>query len=102
MPKEIIKYTNGEPIKVNHIVVVIAGDARGNSGGTITKVTKVKIPPYHGSHLVCCRSMRAAVADGTAFNEECQTKVKSWFESVKDLRPASPEERKTYYHNFPW
>lgn len=89
--KEAVLLSDGTVAKVGKIVVVINGTCRGNKPETITKITRIFND--EGKEDLCCEAMD--VWNGN--NNTISTKTPSWYENLKDLRKATPEERKQYY-----
>jgi hypothetical protein len=80
-----------KPIKVGEIVIVRSGIACGNKPHTITRVTKVNT----GQSSICCEAINSS--GSLKYNSFCGTKIKSWFESILDIRPANEFERKEFF-----
>lgn len=100
--KEVKVLSDGNQAKVGMIVVLIY-EQSGNKVGTITKITKTLTKITKTLTLethVACEAINSTLweEEDNSYNNLIHCKTPSWWEALKNLRKATAEERKQYYH----
>jgi hypothetical protein len=93
MKTERITLSDGTPVRPGMIVVVLQGVKRGNPAGTVTKIVPFhsrEIAKEHPSSIIVWNVR--AVKSGGSTNDP----LNHYFESLSDLRKATPEEKKEW------